>query len=522
MTANKNMILKQSVNFHIHGKVNGLAIQQDVADWCRDVLNPSIDETLALYEQKDKVILINNINLDISVDTAGNWMYGLKEKILYQLKEKLQSKITGTDETLVIKTLLDNFSEVILYFIKHGILPWYSSIKTPKDIETALSQWVNNASPSAIRQLAVHIRDEKHGLRLANLLNRHDLEILLALFVAAEVKFITAILKDIEAIAKFITAEYLLQQRLIKLFAVKLMLGIAIEETMQQWFYYIDAKYPGRILRIKTTKLINAEIKKITDQAQIKLLPVIKDKGKEKSDTYRKEISQKEAVKGISKNERELEKKHETQEIKKEKKKTVVEAFQNIPGRALENNVAAHENKEVTAENDEFNKVLQQGIYIENAGAVIITPFLNALFSRVGLLNGSNINDANSALMLLHYCVTGNTTAAEFELFFPKILCGISVEKAVITDRLLTEKQLAEADEMLSSVIEYWAVLKNTSISGLRESFLKRSGKLSFVNDEWLLQVEQKPYDMLLQQLPWSISMIKLPWMNNLLKTEWI
>lgn len=521
MSANKNMILKQSVNFQINGKVDGLAIQQDVADWCRNVLNPSIDETLALYEQKDKIILINNINLNISVDSAGNWMYGLKEKILYQLKEKLHSKIIGTDETLVIKTLLDNFGEVILYFIKYGILPWYSGIKTQKDIETAVSQWLSNASPSTIRQLAVHIGDEKHGLRLVNLLNRHDLEKLLALFLAAEVKFITAILKDIEAIANFITAEYQLQQELIKLFAVKLILDFTIQDAMQQSFYYIDVKYPGRIPEIKTTKIINAEIKKITDQAQIKLLPVIKDTGKEKPDTYMKEISQKEAVKSISKKEPGLDVKREKKEGKKEKETTVVEASQNKPGGAIKNNVEALENNEGTKA-DEFNKVLQEGIFIDNAGAVIITPFLNSLFSRAGLLNGSNINDGNSALMLLHYCVTGNTTAAEFELFFPKILCGISVEKVVETDRLLSEKQLAEADEMLTAVIDYWSVIKNTSMSGLRESFLKRNGKLSLVDDTWLLQVEQKPFDMLLQQLPWSISLIKLPWMKSLLKTEWI
>ena len=75
---------------------------------------------------------------------------------------------------------------------------------------------------------------------------------------------------------------------------------------------------------------------------------------------------------------------------------------------------------------------------------------------------------------------------------------------------------------MLGSVIEHWVILKNTSIEGLRESFLQRNGKLTFANNEWLLQVEQKPYDMLLQSLPWNIGIIKLAWMRNILKTEWI
>jgi hypothetical protein len=39
---------------------------------------------------------------------------------------------------------------------------------------------------------------------------------------------------------------------------------------------------------------------------------------------------------------------------------------------------------------------------------------------------------------------------------------------------LLSGEQLAEADEMLLSVIEHWTVLKNTSVRGLREAFLQR------------------------------------------------
>jgi hypothetical protein len=129
MGSNKNMIRKQSVHFHISGNVDGLAIQQDVADWCRDVLNPSIDGGLAFYEQKDEVIQLNDIRLDIDLGSTVNWKDGLAEKILYNLKEKLYAKITGIGETVTIKTLPDNFSDVMLYYVKHGILPWYSVIK---------------------------------------------------------------------------------------------------------------------------------------------------------------------------------------------------------------------------------------------------------------------------------------------------------------------------------------------------------------------------------------------------------
>jgi Contractile injection system tape measure protein len=110
----------------------------------------------------------------------------------------------------------------------------------------------------------------------------------------------------------------------------------------------------------------------------------------------------------------------------------------------------------------------------------------------------------------------------EYDLVLPKILCGLSYQEPVSTKSFHVSNAIKkETENMLNSVIEYWNILQNTSINGLRESFLKRDGKLSFNGGEWKLTVEQKPYDLLLDHLPWNFSMIKLPWMKHLLKTQW-
>ena len=77
-----------------------------------------------------------------------------------------------------------------------------------------------------------------------------------------------------------------------------------------------------------------------------------------------------------------------------------------------------------------------------------------------------------------------------------------------------------EGRRMLASVIDHWAILKNTSEAGLRESFLQRPGKLTRTSRVWLLQVEQRPYDMLLQSLPWTFHLIRRPWMKQVVRTE--
>jgi hypothetical protein len=87
---------------------------------------------------------------------------------------------------------------------------------------------------------------------------------------------------------------------------------------------------------------------------------------------------------------------------------------------------------------------------------------------------------------------------------------------------IVDENILHQVHELISSAIEYWSVLKNTSIEGLRESFLLREGKIIEKNNDWFLIVERRPYDILLQQLPWNISMIKLPWISNSIVTEWV
>jgi hypothetical protein len=73
----------------------------------------------------------------------------------------------------------------------------------------------------------------------------------------------------------------------------------------------------------------------------------------------------------------------------------------------------------------------------------------------------------------------------------------------------------------LTAAIQHWSVLKNTSISGLRSSFLQREGLLLETDQGWLLRVERKVYDLLLEQLPWGIGMLQLAWMRKPLRVNW-
>ena len=164
------------------------------------------------------------------------------------------------------------------------------------------------------------------------------------------------------------------------------------------------------------------------------------------------------------------------------------------------------------------------GIYITQAGLVLLHPFIQPYLDEVGLLNEALFRDDTAqqqAIYLLHYLATGQTRAPEPELVLPKLLCGWPLNDPVEPDLELPEAALVEGEHLLQTAIGYWEALKSTSPDGLREGFLQREGKLTCTDNGWKLQVERQAIDILLSRLPWGVSMVKLPWMEDLLTVEW-
>ena len=179
---------------------------------------------------------------------------------------------------------------------------------------------------------------------------------------------------------------------------------------------------------------------------------------------------------------------------------------------------------DVKAEKQGSDNVEDEAIYISNAGLVLVHPFLQSLFEQLELTKENTWIDRPSqlqAVMVSEFIVTGSNEFEEFNLMLNKILCGIDLEENVITEIVINDQIREECEVLLNEVITHWSVLRNTSIEGLRETFLQRSGKLSKVDNGWLLQVEQKSVDVLLNNLPWGIGTVKLPWMSEMLYVEW-
>ncbi len=156
---------------------------------------------------------------------------------------------------------------------------------------------------------------------------------------------------------------------------------------------------------------------------------------------------------------------------------------------------------------------------------MLLWPFLHRFFQQLELADDKTFlskENAERACLLLQYLATDSSEMFEAQLLLNKMLCGISLLRPIDTQWRITDKEKAETENLLLSVIEHAGpVWKNLSVAGLRQAYLQRNGILSSRDGSWLLQVERKPYDILIERLPWTVSIVKLPWMKGLVFVEW-
>lgn len=175
---------------------------------------------------------------------------------------------------------------------------------------------------------------------------------------------------------------------------------------------------------------------------------------------------------------------------------------------------------------DADQEVKEKRFHLEDAGLVLLAPFISTLFSRLEYLdeNGNFASVANQfrAIFLLRRIVfPEKENVHDYELNLCKVLCGVNPAFPVPSDIKLTENEKNETDNLLESVINYWTIINGTSIDGFRESFLKRFGTLEKSENMWIVRVEGSTIDILMEDLPWSFSALSYSWSQEVIYVEW-
>ncbi len=163
-----------------------------------------------------------------------------------------------------------------------------------------------------------------------------------------------------------------------------------------------------------------------------------------------------------------------------------------------------------------------EGFIAEHAGLLLLHPFLKSFCEKWELLTEDRELASPEYMMhVLHFLATGREQDYEYAMTFEKFICGIDPE--TVPDRTieLSEEIKASATDLLNAVIEYWTVLKGSSLTLLRNEFLQRPARIVEKDGALRFTFERKSLDILVDRLPWTISFLKLPWKKGLIYVEW-
>jgi len=474
-----NIIKTQFVDVEVENPSNAFEFKDHLSDVCRNKLLPAIEKLFDAKSSGTQIISIDSLQINAGTLEKEDWENRLVEETIKRLTEYLDNIQAGhiygvqNQQAEAVKgsgvTLSDdgNESKAILHFLKFGVLPWYSSIKSQSELTATFKGLINkdNKFIEEVRQLS--ISDKKAFDR-----------IVMQFAGESVIKIL------VEESTKSLVEDLYISWR--KIFEV---LHISAQEQKIKFFTALRSViHEGRTKRF--TESITVMIQNTLEEEQWELLVRVADK----SDEYNFAEKEKHILKYIRKD------KNKKDEIKKDDAQKL---FEN---------------------NDDATQLEENPIYITNAGLVLLHPFISSLFANIGYTKKDEfISDElqQRALVLCQYLVSGGDEYAEFELLLNKILTGYAVEESLPSEIELSDFEKKEAEDLLKSVIKHWSALKNTSVEGLRQTFLQRDGKIVRADTGWLLQVEQNTVDILLNKLPWGFSTIKTPWMKEILSVEW-
>jgi hypothetical protein len=517
----KHIIHKQKVTIHVSGKADASFFQGRVSDLLQNELLNQIETTLDELFPSDKVIRIESLHLDLGNLSSQNFDDQFKDEFIKALIKSLSAQIDelgdiknfspdnvkksgqqrGKNGEVFSKTrsLVNSF----IYFLQKGYLPWYSTTEKTPDWENEL---LNNFSSNQYEYFLDWLKDNyQHNPIVIQRLILQFSDFLLGKLIAAIAPSITepidTVYNDYAYIFRILKGRQDIRYEIWKyLFYVLLnnkdsiwsfqVLKLLAEHFGLKSSGVTIAKETEIKRKLKTTTVGNA-FKELTVffKAQDDLVNNPQKKG---SKTNKGKWGKTTDAGGVS-----LDELHDN-------------------GKELEVGWSRGKNEKWEEEEDT--------LYVNNSGIVLLHFFLKPFFEDLKIfVNGKFKNDKahQRAVLLLHYLATGTTKVAEFDLPLQKILCGYPIENTLPASIKLTKKEKDESIKLLSAVIDYWEPMRNTSIEGLRGSFLQRDGKLATKENGWQLTVEQRTIDILLGKIPWGFSTIRLPWMEQILSVDW-
>ena len=472
-----HLIRQQYLHVEFDGtEPEALALQRRLSGLVYQYLLPAVERTLDRHSTEDRHLCIERLELDAGALPLERLEYDLAASVAWALEKSLREELPKSQGSSQRKSAQETLAEAFLYFLKNGTLPWSFRLPEGRDLEQALlSCWQDPDQPESnsgtIKKAApALLASATARKRLVLQFSELFLETMLVLLEEGDDKTVATVLPALAGLQ--------LPAAPLKQFKNSVWeTAFACVATGGDLSEYVLVARAWRLLPASAQG--HAELASGLERHW----PGVTGQMTSSPDA----------------------------------------GAGNLPGHP---DTGAKSRQQPAAEKISGNvgehPEASDGLFVDNAGLVLLHPFLPRLLEALGITEEAQLLQPERALCLLHYLATGESRAPEYRLMLPKILCDVPLQRPVEPDLALTAAEREECAALLSAVVRHWGALGDCSADALRGTFLLRPGKLSLRQDgEWLLKVETRTCDILLEQLPWGISMVKLPWMPKMVWVEW-
>ena len=492
-----HIIQKVFVEISVNNKDKAFSIKEDISSFLSIDVFPEIEKYINALEYKldDHTLQIPRLELNLDVKNSS-LNAELKDKIAQLFKDEL-SEITKPIDKSDQETesdskayLIDNQEKAIqtfIYFLEKGNMPWWNSSTNgiaflePQVFNTLI---VNSnfqkkiisvfSKPNVQERIINQLSDEQIAQLCFSILKNRELKINLNVDI-------------IQYISKLNHTERQIVWRLV--------LNV-LSQHLSSSNVNLREYLLQQIVKIESASTVFSKTKNKHENLKtaVKIFPFIKEDEIFKS------------IESIKNNPKE---KSEKSENLKTQKETI------------------HQKNEKFNENlsqDDHNELSQDdGQYVQNAGLILIHPFIKTFFEHCDLIDLKTQQLINPELCahLLHYIATGKTNAPEYDMVFEKFLCNIPMQQTINRHIKLSRKHKTQAKNVIESVQHNWSSMKKSSVALLQNEFFQRPGKLVVTDHDYTLTVEQKTQDILLKNLGWGLGLIKLPWKKKFMFVNW-
>lgn len=455
--------------FNCHDEDQAFNFRQNFATTFQEQIVDAADKICSQYVGEEEWIRLDKLEIDLGGFSPAAFDANFSSVFKSKFEKALVDKLSNIPSSQKKESFLASGTELLTYFLQKGSLPWWAH-EQDVDINEIILSLIANESATITRFLYHHQTNKNLWKRIAFQLSQNaktklvasvgKLQIVKNLFVEWTDQF-NILLKN-ENYAELNITDAIIED-------------IVLKNAPEIFQYTNEENIYLQIFKNSITAFTaqgKPGIDKIISAYELNFIKVF---NKIANDAAKENNSEK-------------------------------------PGIELEDTQAGDE------------EIVTEKYIVKQAGIILLSSFLKPFFTNLHLLNGQywkNKDAQYKAVHLLQFLSTGEQKTFEYNLTLEKIMCGLHIEEPIPLDVVLEKHETDEAISLLESVIEHWRALKNTSVNGLRESFLRRDGLLTQKESGWLLQIERKTIDVLVDSIPWGYNTLTFSWSDNLIFVEW-